>query len=83
MLGHVFADAGQFAELLVVFGDIFDALGDAVEQLGDFFVAAVAADDGAVNFEQLRGIAKYPGDFLVFHVCEPRPPFYRSMRGPG
>jgi hypothetical protein len=65
--GHVFADAGEFAELGVVFGDFLDALVHAEEQLGHFFVGAVTADDGAVDFKQLRGFLEDFGDFPVFH----------------
>ena len=67
VLGHAVADAGQFLELFRILGDIFDALVDAVEQLGDFFVAAVAADDRAVDFQQLRRLAQDSGDFPIFH----------------
>ena len=51
VLGHAVAHAGQLFQLLVVLGEIFDALVNAIEQLGDFFVAAVAPDHRAVNFE--------------------------------
>ena len=68
VLGHAVADAGKFRELLLVVGEVFDAFGNAVEQLGDFFVAAVAADNGAVDFEQLRGLAQNLGDVSIFHA---------------
>ncbi len=68
VLGHAVADAGQLFEFLVVLGEIFDALVDAVQQLGHFLVAAIAADDGAVDFEQLRRLAQDSGDLAVFHV---------------
>src|SRR5579863_9223108 len=67
MLGHVFTDAGQFAELLVVFGEIFNALVDVVEQFGGFFIAAITPDDRAVDFEQLRRFAQDFCYFSVFH----------------
>ncbi len=67
VLGHVFANAGKFAQLGGFLGDIFDALGHGEEQLGDFLVGAVAADDGAVDFKQLRCFAQDFGYFAVFH----------------
>ncbi len=67
MLGHAVADAGQLFQLFGVFGEVLDALVNAVEQFGDFFVAAIAADDRAVDFEQLRGLAQDFRDFFVFH----------------
>ena len=54
MRGHVVAYAGKFLQLGVVLGEVFDALVDAVEQLGHFLVAAVAADDRAIDLQQLR-----------------------------
>ena len=36
-------------------------------KFGGVFVAAVAADDRAVDFEQLRGFAQYASDFAIFH----------------
>ena len=69
VLGHVLADAGQFAEFLIVLGEFFDALVHAEQEFGDFFIGAIAADDGAVDFEQLRGFAEYLCDFAVFHMA--------------
>ena len=59
---------GSSRSFFVVLGDLFDALGHAEEQLRDFFVAAVAADDGAVDFKQLRRLAQdeYLCDFICF-----------------
>ncbi len=42
--------------------------GNAIEQLGDFLVAAIAADHGAIDFKQLGRLAKNFGDVFVFHV---------------
>src|ERR1700735_1410593 len=67
VFGHVFADAGQLAELLGVLANVLDALVQAVEEFSDFFVAAIAADNGAIDFEQLRGLTQDSGDFFVFH----------------
>ena len=60
---------GSSREFAFVLGDLLDALVQAVEQLGDFFVAAIAADHGAVDFEQLRRFLENFGDFSVFHVA--------------
>ena len=67
MVGHVVADAGEFGELFVVLGEFFDALGDGFEEFGGFFVGAVAANDGAVDFEELSRFAKDAGDVAIFH----------------
>ena len=58
---------GSSLSFLSSCGDFFDALRHAVEQLGYFFVAAVAPDDRAVNFEQLRRLAQYLCDVSIFH----------------
>ncbi len=68
VLGHAFADAGKGGEFLAIFGEVFDALGDAVDQVGGAFVAAIAADDGAIDFEEMGGVAEDFGDFAIFHA---------------
>ena len=55
----------------VVLGEVFDALVDAVEKLRDFLVAAVAADDRAVNLQQLRRLVQNSRHFSIFHVDFP------------
>ena len=67
VIGHAFADAGKRGELGAVFGEIFDALGNAGKQFGGAFVAAITADDGAVDFEEERGLVKDAGDVAIFH----------------
>ena len=67
MRGHIVADAGKFGELVAVGGDVFDAFVHAVQEFGGFFVAAVAADDGAVDFQELRGLAQDAGYVAIFH----------------
>ncbi len=59
---------GRALSFLSSLRDGFDALGEAFEQLGDSFVAAIAADDGAVDFEQLGCFAEDFGDFAIFHA---------------
>jgi hypothetical protein len=71
MLGHAVADAGQGSELLGVAGELLDGLGEAADEFGAALVAAVAADDGAVNFQELRGFAKNALDLAVFHTGPP------------
>ena len=66
--GHVFADAGEFGELGFVLGELFDAFVKAADQLGGLFVGAIAADDGAVNFEKLGCFPEDSGDFVVLHA---------------
>ena len=66
--GHTFADAWQFLQLLLVLGDVLDAFVHAVQQLRHFLVAAVAADNRSVNFQQLRRLTQNSCDFSIFHV---------------
>jgi len=42
---------GQLLQLFRVLGEILDALGNSVEQLGYFFVAAIPADDRPIDLE--------------------------------
>ena len=69
MLGHVLADAGKLAEFLDVLGDVFDALVEAEKQVRNFFIAAVAPDDGAIDLEQLSRFAEDECYFAVLHVA--------------
>ena len=71
MRRHAVAHTGKLLELGVVLGQVFDALVDAVEQLRDFLIAAVAADDRAINFQQLRRLLQYFRYFSIFHVDFP------------
>ncbi len=68
VLGHPVADAGQCLELLVVRGKFFDALRNIFQKLRYFLVAAVAPDDRAINFEQLRGLTQDLCDVSIFHL---------------
>ncbi len=67
VVSHVVADAGKFGELLGVLGELFDAFGDGFEKFGGFFVGAVTADNGAVDFEELSSFAKDAGNVAIFH----------------
>ena len=69
VIGHAFADAGQFHQLFAVGGKFFDGFGQAVEQLRGALVAAETADHRAVDFEQLRRFAQDASDFAIFHTC--------------
>jgi hypothetical protein len=64
---HAVADAWEFGELLFVFGQVFDALVEALEKISDLFVAAVAADHGTVDLEKPGGFPKDFGYVAVFH----------------
>ena len=63
VFGHALADAGEIGELGFVLGEFLDAIRQAANQFGGFFVAAIAADDRAVDFEKLGGFAEDSGDF--------------------
>ncbi len=67
VLGHIVADAGKLGEFFAILREFLDAFVEAVDQLGGFFVAAVAPDDRAVNFEQLRRLVQYPRNLPIFH----------------
>ena len=82
VLGHAVADAGQFGELGGIERQLLDRFRNAGDQLGGFFVAAIAADDRAIDFEQLRGLAQDAGDFTIIH--DPCPDnFRRTPHPPG
>src|SRR2546425_5369071 len=68
VLGHALADAGQFFEFFGVLGELRDGFGEPVDEFGGLFVAAVAADDGAIDFKELRGLAQDAGNLLVVHA---------------
>ena len=67
MFGHAIADAGQLLELFAVQGEFFDRFRNAGDEFGGLLVAAVTADDGAVNFQQLRGFTQDARDITIFH----------------
>ncbi len=67
VLGHAFADARKFLELFRIAGHDFDRFGQAGDQFGGFLITAVAPDDGAVDLQQLRGLAQNARDLPIFH----------------
>src|SRR5439155_857257 len=64
---HALADSGQFFELFRFLDKLLDRFRQTINQLGSLFVASVAANDRAVNFEQLDGFAQNAGDLFVVH----------------
>ena len=68
VVGKALADAGQIHELFAVRGEFFDGFRQAVEELRGPLVAAVAADHGAVDFQQLRRFPQDASDFAIFHM---------------
>ncbi len=68
VLGHSFADAGKLFELFRIGGDDFDRFGQAGDQFGGFLITAIAADDGAVDLQQLRGLAQDARDLPILHA---------------
>ena len=78
---------GNSISLARSLGQLFDRFGQAAEEFRGAFVAAVAADHGAVDFQQLRRFPQNAGDFTIFHVRVPRfvmlmwtPAFRRASR---
>ena len=68
VLGHAFADTGKLLELFRIGGDGFDRFGEAGDQFGGFLITAVAADDGAIDLQQLCGLAQHARDVAIFHA---------------
>ena len=67
MIDHALADAGEFEKFFRSGDELFDGLREAFDEFGGFFVGAVAADDGAIDFEELRGFAEDASDAFVVH----------------
>ncbi len=67
MFDHAVADSRQFLELFRLLHQLLDRFRQAVNQLGRLLVAAISADNGAVDFEELRGFAQYACNLFVVH----------------
>ena len=67
MLDHAVADSWKFFELFRFLHELFDGFGQAVDQFGGLLITAVSADDGAVDFQKLRGFPEDAGDLFVVH----------------
>jgi hypothetical protein len=83
MLDHAVADARQFFELFRFLGELFDRFRQAVDEFGGLFITAVSADDGAIDFQELRGLAKNAGDLFVVHDGEIIEPSVAAIKGEG
>ena len=59
---------GKLFELSRLFGKLLDRFMHAGNQLGGFFVGSVAADDRAVDFQELGGFAENACEGLVVHA---------------
>ena len=44
-----------------------DGVGETFDKFGGFLVGAVATDDGAINFQELRGFAEDASNLSVIH----------------
>ena len=67
MLGQPFAHAGKLGQLLGVAREVGHRLGKAGDEFRGALVAAIAADDGAVDFQELRGVLQDARDLSIFH----------------
>src|SRR5260370_23154317 len=67
MFRHAVANPGELVEFFGFLGELFDGVRQSRNKFGCFLVAAVTADNGAVNFQQLRGLAKDASNLLVVH----------------
>ena len=63
---------GKFHQFVAVPASSSIGFGQAAEKFRGAFVAAVAADHGAVDFEQLRRFPQDARDLTIFHVCVQR-----------
>ena len=71
VFGHAFADAGELFELFRLTRHGLDGFGKAGDQFGGFLIAAIAADDGAVDLQQLCGLAQNARDLPILHTSLP------------
>src|SRR6267154_1355688 len=67
MFHHAVANPGKLFQFFGFLGELFDGVGQSRNKFGCFLVAAVTADNGAVNFQQLRGLAQDASNLLVVH----------------
>src|SRR5258708_29564477 len=67
MFHHAVANPGKLFQFFGLLGELFDGVRQSRNKFGCFLVAAVTADDGPVNFQQLRGLAQDASYLLVVH----------------
>src|SRR5713226_6836974 len=67
MLDHAVADTREILQLFRVLCQLFDRVWQPRNELGRLFVAAIAADDGSVDFQELRGFPQDTSYLLVVH----------------
>ena len=67
MLGHAVADPRQLFQLFRFLDELLDGFRQAVDQFGGFLVAAITANNRAVDFEELRRLPQHAGNLFVVH----------------
>ena len=65
MLDHAVVDSWKFLELLRFLDELLDRFRQAVDQFGGLLIAAVPANDGPVDFQELGGFAEHAGNLFV------------------
>src|SRR5260370_4831924 len=72
VLDHAIADSRQLFQLFRFLDELLDGFRQAIDQFRGLLIAAITADDGAVNFEELRRFAQYAGNLFVVHAGDYR-----------
>jgi hypothetical protein len=67
MFDHAFANAWKFFEFIGRFDHLGDGIGKAFDEFGGFFVSAITADDGAIDFAELSSLAEDASNLSVIH----------------
>ncbi len=67
MLHHALSDSRKLFQLFRLLHELLDRFRKSIDEFRRLFVTAVAADDGAVDFQKLRGFAEDAGDLFVVH----------------
>ena len=67
MLDHAVADSRKLFELLRFLDELLDGFGKAVDQFGGLLIAAIAPNNRAVDFQELRRLPQHAGNLFVVH----------------
>ena len=67
MFGHALADSRKFFQLFRFLDELLDGFGKAVDQFGGLLIAAIAPNNRAVDFQELRRLPQYAGNLFVVH----------------
>jgi hypothetical protein len=65
MRRHPVADPRELFQFLWILNKLLDGLRKPIDKLRGLLIAAVAPDDGAINFQELRRLAQDAGNLFV------------------